>query len=461
VARSPLLGAIYGTERLLYRVPGVELRQSREDLIAGSALLGVALLSGQMLGFVKSFVVAKVLGPERYGLWNGLNLLLNYAPYVCLGVVPALAREIPFARGQGNEEKVASIQDTALTFTAAASLLVALFSFVVLPLLFSDPLAQIGVRMMGVLVLAKSLYNYYLILWRSYSYFSLVSAATVGLRLLEAFLVIPLVILFGFTGQLWGLLLAQCALVVWMASRTQHFARVRLHLNLEVLGGLIRVGTPLLVAIIFWGLLTSIDRLMILSFLGAQKLGYFGIAMMVRNILWLLPLAISNVLLPTVSQKYGEFQEDASSLKQFLIEPTMALAYMVPVMIGTIYLSLPVGVERLLPKYTPGVAAAQIVVVGLFPFMILGMSANFLITINKRYQYAAITASAVLVNVVLNYLFLSRVADYGHVRTDYCSGQNNDEITVSSQAVDDVYFACSEHSSQPKNGRDQECPSTS
>jgi len=59
-----------------------------------------------------------------------------------------------------------------------------------------------------------------------------------------------------------------------------------------------------------------------------------------------------------------------------------------------------------LPAYIPGIAAARIVVIGIFFYGILGLTDYFLVTIDKLKQYALFGCVALLLNIILDYLFI-------------------------------------------------------
>jgi len=77
-----------------------------------------------------------------------------------------------------------------------------------------------------------------------------------------------------------------------------------------------------------------------------------------------------------------------------------------PILIGALYLSLPLVISVFLPAYLPGVAAARIIGIGIFFYGILGLTDYFLVTIGKLKQYALFGCVALFLNIVLDYLFI-------------------------------------------------------
>ena len=80
----------------------------------------------QFITFFRSIIVARYLGPAKYGLWNALSLILEYSRYSDLGTKNALNREAPFYRGKGDFEKVNEIKNVVFGMVVVPSLLIAL-----------------------------------------------------------------------------------------------------------------------------------------------------------------------------------------------------------------------------------------------------------------------------------------------------------------------------------------------
>jgi O-antigen/teichoic acid export membrane protein len=74
--------------------------------------------------------------------------------------------------------------------------------------------------------------------------------------------------------------------------------------------------------------------------------------------------------------------------------------------LGLAALSLPL-VTVVLPEYTPGIPAAQILLAGFFFIAITGSSSNLLLTVNRQSEYVAILAGAIALVVILDITVLS------------------------------------------------------
>jgi len=120
----------------------------------------------------------------------------------------------------------------------------------------------------------------------------------------------------------------------------------------------------------------------------------------------LIPAMASQVLYPRITYQFGSSDKNIEALRAFVLTPPVILSALLPVLIGSLYLSLPLVIIVLLPAYEPGIAAARIVVVGTFFLGILGLTDYFLVTIGKLKQYALFGCIALLLNISLCYSFL-------------------------------------------------------
>jgi len=167
-----------------------------------------------------------------------------------------------------------------------------------------------------------------------------------------------------------------------------------------------RVGLPILVSGFILTMLVTIDRFMVVTFLGATQLGYLGLAIMIASVVSLVPSMASQVLYPRINYLFGNTGRNIQALRSYVLIPPKILSAFLPLLIGPAYLILPFVVKTFLPAYTPGIAAARIVVVGIFFYGILGLTDYFLVTCGRLKLYALFGCIALVFNIVLDLLFI-------------------------------------------------------
>ena len=56
----------------------------------------------QAIGLFSGIWIAGKLGPENFGFYNALTLVLGYAAYSELGVLSTMSRDLPYHKGQND-----------------------------------------------------------------------------------------------------------------------------------------------------------------------------------------------------------------------------------------------------------------------------------------------------------------------------------------------------------------------
>jgi O-antigen/teichoic acid export membrane protein len=167
-----------------------------------------------------------------------------------------------------------------------------------------------------------------------------------------------------------------------------------------------KIGLPILASGFIISLLTSIDRLMIITFLNATQLGYFGLSIMLIAIISLIPAMASQVLFPRINFHYGKTGYNIEELKSFVVKPPIILSAILPVVIGPIFLIIPFVVTTFLPAYTQGITSARIVSLGIYFYGILGLTDYFLVTTGKLKVYATFSIIALTLNILIDFIFI-------------------------------------------------------
>jgi O-antigen/teichoic acid export membrane protein len=358
----------------------------------------------QALGLIAGFWVARLLGPADFGVWNAVSLVLVYGAYLEFGALSAMGRDLPFYHGKRDVEKAATLEGAARRVTIFGALVAALFviAFSFLPTHSSN--MTLGLQAMAVVLILQQVYTYHRVVLRSHNDFKELGQQQVLLAIVSSGLAILFVVFGGLLGRLVAAILAQALIVLYALRRNPWIAVPEF--NLSDLWPVLRVGLPILLSGLVLSFLATVDRLMVITFLGEKQLGYFGLALLLTTVVSLIPATANQVLYPRITHQYGSSGNNVAALRAFVLTPPVILSALLPVLIGSLYLSLPLVISVLLPAYIPGIAAARILIVGIFFSCILGLTDYFLVTIGKLKQYAIFGCIALLLNIVLDYLFL-------------------------------------------------------
>lgn len=358
----------------------------------------------QGITLVSGIFIAKVLGPERFGEWNILLLILSYGAYLDLGVISAVGRDLPFYLGNGDTQKSYLIDGAAryVTFFSSiiASIILISFSF-----LYNDSSNLIfGIRIMAFVLILQQVYTYHRIILRSYEKFGELSLQQFLFSLSSAILAVFLVVYGGYKGRLLALILAHCLIIIFALYRNP-WRKVNFP-KYELVLSLIKIGFPILITGLIITLLNTVDRLIANTFLDKMQVGFMGLSLMLVSVISLIPAAVSQVLLPRINFKFGIAQKDTSVLKSLILTPPIILSNLLPILIGTLFLILPYVVKTFLPEYIPATLSARIVVLGIYFYGILGSTDNFLITTGRLKIYALFGIIALFFNISIDFIFI-------------------------------------------------------
>ena len=385
------------------RLP-VSLRTAKEGglFLAGNVYY-------QAARFVVYLVAARMLGPDLYGLWNALLLLLTYGvAYGHLGLLNAMAREIPYNEGRGAGAENQDVVNTAFTTAVAAAVVIGGVTLAASLLGASDASTRLGLRLVALLIVLEELHLFFDLLLRAHARFHAAAVTQLLLGTLLLVGVTALTLLQGFAGFLWAHIIAFAVVVVYLRTRAPVVPRFRWDRARAM--RLARVGFPIMMAGFAYGMLTSVDRLMVLSFLGREQLGYYSIAFMAYGTMMLVPRSVSQMVYPRMALMYGR-TGDPATLRDLVYRPIRWLALVMIPALGIALVAAPWFVRWFLPQYEPGIPALQITIVSVFFLSFMGGFGNFLTTIDRQKLYLAVLVGALAANLGLNFIVLR--AGYG------------------------------------------------
>jgi O-antigen/teichoic acid export membrane protein len=194
--------------------------------------------------------------------------------------------------------------------------------------------------------------------------------------------------LWGLRGAVAGFLVHE--LVVLLVSGWLSFSRqgaVGVSLRAGLLVDIVKVGFP--ITIVWWVLIlqNSVDRVVLGSLIGPTAVGHYGLGLSVAGLLAVVPMALARVLYPQVNRAFGKVT-DVESMKRLLANMQLLILALLPFLYN-----------RVLPKYGPGLAAGQVLVIGTFFICLLRNGANYLIAINEQRAFLKYVLITLIVNL--------------------------------------------------------------
>jgi O-antigen/teichoic acid export membrane protein len=330
------------------------------------------------LSVVRNLVVARMLGPDEYGFWVIVTLILTYGDQAHFGLRHAGDREIPYWRGVGDEARASRIADTLYaTVVRLAALLCLAMGVYVLLQTHQPPVYRIGLFLTGLVVASDQINRFYLMYMRTRKEFVLSSKVETFFELMRTLLLVALGFSFRVDGALAAMVIASGSNAWWIFRKYRHLVRPRL--DRALLGQMIRAGWPLFISSALYILILSFDRLVIflLSFdrlfgdLAMPKVavGLYGFAALIAQLPVSAAQAIRDVLYPTVTERFGE-HSDATSLQVMYGKSMIGLGILLPPMIGVVVYTGEMMIHVLLPAFTPSIPTLAVISLGI-PFLAL------------------------------------------------------------------------------------------
>ena len=375
------------------RETGTDSAQGRREIFRQTAFLSGSSVLAQAMRFVKNFILAGMLGPSSFGLWNGLQVFLIYGTNTHLGTLHSMSREIPLRRGSGEKDQIPALASAGFTVTLLASLVGGIIITLASWWLTMGETDFIPALLLFPVLVSQQLYVFYQFLLRAEDEFVALSNILSLASILELVASVGIVFLVGFNGVFFGLIFSQS---IGIIAALVYKRRLPLKLTIDraIIRNLVVTGFPIMLTVLGYFVLTTIDRLMIIRIAGSESLGYYALGSLAITALSYVPLAVNQVMYPKFAERFG-ITGDPQALSGYIRVPTLITAHAMGFVAGAAIIGLPL-VSLLLPKYTPGIPAAQILIAGFYFLALPGSAANFLITINRQGQYLIFLIGAIV-----------------------------------------------------------------
>ena len=335
---------------------------------------------------VRGLVAARLLGPTAYGAWNGMTLIWDYGLYAHLGTQQGLEQRLPAQIVDGDGAAVRHTLRAALFNTIVLTVLFGIAGM----LYFGRGPGEIrdfwGLRGVGVAMLCVLLVNvayFHLTLLRSLGDIRNVSVWFILQGVIGVGLGLGLIPWTGVWGLLWGWLLANAVALAYL--------RFKLPPEYAVLPAPSRVGFELISAgwpmLLYLGsslVLRTLDRLVVLGYLGARGLGYYSLGVLALTMLFYLPDSVGFVMYPELLKAYRQGGDRPAAIRERVLTTLGVLSIVMPALCGLAFVFARQAVLILLPKFLPGVTAMRVLCFGAAALAIARISSITLVTLRRQ-----------------------------------------------------------------------------
>ena len=405
MADAELLAAA-GQETLVQR-PAPPSRQPRSVLfLAGSVVGGNGIST--ILRLVGGYFQARLVSPGVLGLFTGIGIVMGYVPFVQLGILHGLNRELPYYVAKGEHDRVRDLAAAAQAWAILVSTIAALaFLAVGGWYLFHGDLWMAAGWTANAFAAFVLFYNtnYLQYTYRTGHDFVRLSAVTVVQDALSLALVV-LIAVWSFYGiclrAVISGLVGTALLYYWRP------VRVGPKWNYGCLKHLLVIGAPIFLVAQFYTAWAYLDRTFVLGYTSDTSMGLYAMALMVGQTCEILPLAVMQVIYPRIAEQFGRTGK-LEDVFRMAVKPMLLSALgMVPFVFVGWWLMRPV-VSLLLPKYAAGVPAMQWWLLPPLLTSLLPVNCLFVVARRQDLYFAAMVLGAAAYEATLFWLIRDHV----------------------------------------------------
>ena len=357
----------------------------------------------RVLLVVRGLIAARVLGPAAYGAWNGLMLVLDYGNAAPLGTMQGLDQTVPPQIVAGDTARLRRLKQAGMFLILFTGIV---YSLVVLAY-FSRNAGQLrsfwGLTGIGLILLVTLIHNvagYHLSTMRAHGNIRDVSLVFLIQAAFGAGLGIALLPTLGAWGLLWGWLAGTFAALVYARWRGHRVVPITPRVSRDALT-LLTAGLPMFTYAGLTLLMRSLDRVVILRFLGTEALGYYGLGVMVMGMLLYLPDALGYVLYPRLLSDYHAAGGDPVVIRDPVERSMRAISLALPALCAIAYIAADDAVIWLLPRFLPGVPIVRVLCFAAAAMGLGGLSAIVLMTVRRPRMMVGVTVASVLLGLTL------------------------------------------------------------
>jgi O-antigen/teichoic acid export membrane protein len=371
-----------------------DLKQVLKDAFSISSSQYVAV----GISFFTIFSIAKILGPEQFGLWNFFLIILTFTLLGHFGVFNALSKEIPSLIGSRSESIRQETQNVGLTSilisSSAISVMLIVFSFSS----FHSKEKFFGYIFIAMISATQILRMFYEMLFRSYGRFRTIAKGNLLYSVLNFSLTVPLTLKLGIYGVYTGALTANLLLLLYY--RWTNTEKLSLRIDMGIIRQLFAIGFPIFLFSISTELMNNSGRIITVMLLSTERLGQYSIATNLYTLISLIPLGLYTVLWPKFFIQYGQ-TKDKQSLKEYVFDLSILFSYFIPPIIVLIVFMIEPVISNLMPKYSPGLPAAKILLWAIFFDMSTAMSGALAILNGEIRKFFWMQLSVVISSLIL------------------------------------------------------------
>ena len=319
----------------------VKKRKSLRDVLS---LTGVQITL-KPLQLAKSFVVAKYLGPEMYGILKSVELIEMLNKFGSLGFKPTIIRNASTEIAKGNLENVKNIKNNA--YTGELILTFLLFTAgCISSLFFEESLVSVAIILASIGLFSAKMFGMVQTELQINKKFGSLGKVILFQGVFNSIFIILTVPFFN----IYSVLIVPSVSAITVTNIALYSTGKFFQLKIDRPGfkKVLKVSMPLTIGTLAFGLFRYTERILIVSFLGLKAVGLFGFAdTIVTMFVTLLLGSVLKVRGLTIFEELGK--GNYKFVHKMVVKETRIL---VMISLGII-VCLAIGLNLLIPVFLP------------------------------------------------------------------------------------------------------------
>ncbi|MFL2998193.1 MAG: oligosaccharide flippase family protein [Candidatus Neomarinimicrobiota bacterium] len=364
-------------------------------------LFFISHLIYNLILFIITILITKLLGPEKWGEITLFSLIATYSGIFTLGINNGMGITLPIHIGKKNNLFCIKVLSSSKASLVLSFIPIILFQFILLNYL-NFSLNEVFILFF--FTISIQILGYFKIFLRSYELFRVFSYT----YLIQTFsLIFGLLIMKENANYLIILTFANLSASTFIGLN-KFYIKSNWKIDKGIFIKIFHIGFPVMMAGIIGELLLSIDRLLISIFLDNYQLGLYGFGSNFFKGIRIIGIAVSIITLPRIAKSYAKKNRAQmiyhAKIQQWLSFALMLIASFISGIL--IFNYLPV----LMPNFS-GSINISIILLSVATILPLSFYPNILNIIGKQKLYLFTQIFIILFNLTISSIFI--ILGYG------------------------------------------------
>jgi O-antigen/teichoic acid export membrane protein len=393
-----------------------EIESYARRFFKGSAVVLIALVASGFVGFLLRVLLARTLSVAEYGLFYAVFSLVSiFGMFRDIGVGQALVKYIPEFTVSEQFDEVKSSMAILITVQILLTFPIGMTLFfmsdrIALTVFGTQGASQV-IKILGIWFFAMTFFYTFQPTFQGFQNMPMYAC----MEFCSIFFVLIFAIVFldilhlGLGGVALAYLASSFALAILglaiFLRIYPHVLKGKARITKQLILKLLKFSLPIFLSGLGIFVLTYTDTIMIAIFRSMEEVGFYQAAQPAARALWYLPMAVTVVLFPMISELWVRREEQLLSQTLFFV---IKFSFVLIVLPALVLMTFPEIFLRLFfgPAYLPGSLALQILAGAMVVNALYAILSYTMAGIGKPVVTTKVVAIMASLNVIMNLLLI-------------------------------------------------------